>query len=468
YMVFFGAGLGLCMQTLSLAAQNAVPARDMGVATSTSTSFRQLGGTLGVAIFFSLLFSTVSGNIKDAITDALHTTAFQSAIHDPAVLGNPVNKPVVDLLRNGGAGSGSSGVLQNASFLQHIDHRLAHPFFVGFAQSMSVVFLCAAGIAFVAFLLFLVMREVPLRQYSGLQEAAMAEAAAAATAAEPVAEAPTGGQHSLTSHNGHRVGDLSTQLTAGGWLRGQVRRPDGSAVTNATLTLIDPSGRQVGRATTATDGAYHIDTPNAGTYVLLTSAESHQPQAASVVLGDHPVDTDVVLTGTASLIGTVTEAGSSTPVPGATTTLADDRGEVVGSQTTDTDGGYRFPDLVAGSYTLVVSAPSHRPSARTVPVPATGQAREDVDLASSVTLYGVARAQHTGHPVADARITLLDTARNIVGVTDTDNTGRYRFDDLPEGDYTLIASGYPPAAGTLRMHDGSHAQHDIELGHPHR
>jgi hypothetical protein len=47
-------GLGGCMQTLVLAVQNASPARDMGVVTASSTFFRQLGGTLGTAIFFSI------------------------------------------------------------------------------------------------------------------------------------------------------------------------------------------------------------------------------------------------------------------------------------------------------------------------------------------------------------------------------------------------------------------------------
>jgi EmrB/QacA subfamily drug resistance transporter len=179
YMVIFGAGLGMCMQTLTLAAQNAVPARDMGVATSTSTSFRQLGGTLGVAIFFSVLFSTASGNITAALGDAARTPTFQAALHDPAVLTDPMNKPVLSVLN--GAGDSASGVLQNSSFLQHLDPRLAQPFFVGFSQSMALVFLLSAGIAAVAFALFLFMKELPLRQYSGLEETAMETAQALRT-----------------------------------------------------------------------------------------------------------------------------------------------------------------------------------------------------------------------------------------------------------------------------------------------
>ena len=59
YMPVFGLGLGMVMQPLVLAVQNAVPPQDIGVATSSATFFRQIGGTLGTAVFLSVLFSTV-------------------------------------------------------------------------------------------------------------------------------------------------------------------------------------------------------------------------------------------------------------------------------------------------------------------------------------------------------------------------------------------------------------------------
>ena len=67
FMVVFGAGLGLNMQTIVLAMQNAVDPRDMGVATSSVTFFRQVGGTLGTAIFLSILFSAAGTNIGAAV-----------------------------------------------------------------------------------------------------------------------------------------------------------------------------------------------------------------------------------------------------------------------------------------------------------------------------------------------------------------------------------------------------------------
>ena len=70
-MALLGLGLGQCMQTLVLAVQNAVPARDMGVATSSTTFFRQMGGTLGTAIFLSIVFSTVGDRIAEQIRSAV-------------------------------------------------------------------------------------------------------------------------------------------------------------------------------------------------------------------------------------------------------------------------------------------------------------------------------------------------------------------------------------------------------------
>ncbi len=55
--VFFGLGLGFCMQPLTLAMQVSVPPKDMGVGTSSAAFFRSMGGAVGTAVFISMLFS---------------------------------------------------------------------------------------------------------------------------------------------------------------------------------------------------------------------------------------------------------------------------------------------------------------------------------------------------------------------------------------------------------------------------
>jgi len=167
YTAILGLGIGNVMQPITLATQNAMPPKDIGVATSASTFFRQMGGTLGTAGFLSVLFSTVGSNIRTAFVAAARTRPFQAALHDPAVRSNPANAPILSLIR--GAGRVSTSTLNDTSFLKHADRRLAEPFFVGFSQSMDMVFIAAAGIMLLGFGLVLRLRELPLRTVSGLQ-----------------------------------------------------------------------------------------------------------------------------------------------------------------------------------------------------------------------------------------------------------------------------------------------------------
>ena len=183
--IVFGLGLGFTMQPLVLAVQNAVPVRDMGVATSSSLFFRQMGGTLGTAVFLSILFSTVGDNIKAAFTTAVKTPAFQQALADPAVQANPANAPVLDLVKNAG---GTLPSLNDSSFINNLDARLAKPFLDGFSQSIDTVLLVATCIIAVGIVLTALLPELPLRNISGIQgrldaDAADADAAGASSGA---------------------------------------------------------------------------------------------------------------------------------------------------------------------------------------------------------------------------------------------------------------------------------------------
>jgi EmrB/QacA subfamily drug resistance transporter len=494
WMFIFGFGLGNCMQTLIIAVQNAVPARDMGVASSSATFFRQMGATLGTAVFLSILFSVLGGKIASAFATDAKTASFQQALHDPTVLANPANAPVFAVLHNGGVGSAAGGLAQDSSFVQRLDPRLARPFLDGFADSLHPVFLVAAIVVAVGFGVLLFMKEVPLRTQSGL-EARMAEDGAGGGAglgdqlsggegggvsageygSVEFGSAETNGRSYADGNGlGEGLGELAGAMPMSGdglgavngaSISGHVRRSDGHAIADAALTLIDMAGRQVGRNASGTDGGFHIAVPGSGAYVLIAAAGAHQPQASTVTVGAGPVAVDVVLTGTSSLSGAVTIAGRGTPVSGAAATLADGHGEVVASQLTDALGKFLFGELVGGSYTLVISAEGFQPVAQTVSVGATGTTTQDIALAGGSHLRGVARVAD-GRVVPDARITLLDGAGNVIGVTTTGDDGEYSFDDLPEGDYTVIASGYPPVASTLRVVGGEFGQHDVRLGHP--
>ena len=147
YMAIFGLGLGMNMQSIVLAMQNAVDPRDMGVATSAVTFFRQVGGSLGTAVFLSILFSTAGSNIKSEYHHAATTTAFQQA-----AAAHP------DQLKSLSGG----GSLNDTSFVKSLSKPLAHPFLVGFSDAMSTVFIVAAGVLVLAFVASLFLPHVDL------------------------------------------------------------------------------------------------------------------------------------------------------------------------------------------------------------------------------------------------------------------------------------------------------------------
>jgi EmrB/QacA subfamily drug resistance transporter len=182
----FGAGLGFCFQPLVLAVQNAVPPRDMGVATSSSLFFRQMGGTLGTAVFLSILFSTVGDKIGSAFQAAAGTPEFQAALADESVTSDPANAPVIAMLQ-GGAGGAKPPSLDDSSFIDALDPRLAAPFLEGFAQSIALVMLVAACVLVVAFALSFTLPQLALRQVSGIQSRLDEDAAGAPGAAADAA-----------------------------------------------------------------------------------------------------------------------------------------------------------------------------------------------------------------------------------------------------------------------------------------
>jgi EmrB/QacA subfamily drug resistance transporter len=483
YMALFGIGLSGCMQILTLAVQNAVEPKDMGVATASATFFRQMGGTAGTAVFLSVLFSTVGDKIGSAFRAAYRTPAFQAALHDPAVRANPANKPVLEMFQHPGAGGGSgSGVLDDSSFIQRLDPRLAEPFKVGFTDSMQLVFIIAAAVMALGFLVAVWTKEVPLRKVSGLEARAAEEestgpapeptattpaAPAATTPAEPAAADRTAdGPAADDARPAEPAGDRFAPVRGPGRHRvhGRVLDATGAPVPQAVITLIDVGGRQLGRAVSGADGAYTLDATAPGTYVLIGAAGSRQPQAVTVLVGDEPVACDLALSGTVALTGTVRDAAEGHPLAGALLVATDVRGEVVSSGTSAADGAFVLADLVPGGYTLVVNAPGHRPAALPVEVTPGATDPYEVRLEPGARINGVVSTP-SGGPLHDAKVTLLDSAGNVVGSTVTGPDGAYGFTDLDNGEYTVIASGYAPVAASLHLDGSGVTDFDLELSH---
>jgi MFS family permease len=194
-MLFLGLGLGQCMQPLTIIVQNAVPPAEIGVATSSVTFFRQLGGTIGVAVFLSLLFSTLGDNIVSAFTSA--APGITKAAAAGQIAHSPLNAQVLAGLRSRHHDGGVFASVQNdSSVIARMDSTLAHPFKVGFADSMSLVLLCGGCILLVAFAVLLLMPDVELRATSA-SAAARAEhdAGQSGPSAPPMDPPIRGGAH---------------------------------------------------------------------------------------------------------------------------------------------------------------------------------------------------------------------------------------------------------------------------------
>jgi predicted MFS family arabinose efflux permease len=175
-MVLIGLGLGQLMQTLTLAAQNSVPASDVGVATASATFFRQMGGTLGVAVFISILFNNLVDTIPAAFKRPEVAAGIKEALQDPKVLADPNNADFLKGLQTGDMAALAGKLNTDSSFLNHLDPRLARPFLVGFADAGVTVFASAAAVVAIAVIVAIFTKAPALRTKSAVQEAAAAAA----------------------------------------------------------------------------------------------------------------------------------------------------------------------------------------------------------------------------------------------------------------------------------------------------
>jgi len=168
-MFLVGFGLGQLLQTTTVATQNAVEPKNIGVATSSVVFFRQMGGTLGATVFLSILFSRVTESIQSAFQRPEIQSDLQAALNNPAVIANPVNAEVLEIL-NGDQSVAT--VTEDSSFLIGVDDRLSAPFTIGFVEAASPLFALGAGAIIVAFIASWFVKEIPLRTKSVSQERA--------------------------------------------------------------------------------------------------------------------------------------------------------------------------------------------------------------------------------------------------------------------------------------------------------
>jgi EmrB/QacA subfamily drug resistance transporter len=448
YMAVMGLGVGMMMQNLVLSTQNQVAPHELGAASSVVTFFRSLGGAVGV----SALGSVMSTRISHYAEDTIGTLTPEQQAGAAKAMGSG-QLPDMDLLP--------------APIRTWLESAYGH--------GIADVFLYVTPVALIAFLVTLFIKEVPLRTSGALAQAAEANApaqAAAAPAAEekvPSWAAATTATTEAGPEGTQRLAAVATaaapsDTTGGIPVRGHVRGAESAPLPQAAVTLISLSGRQLGRSVTQADGSYALDTPGAGSYVLIASADGFQPQASTIVVNDEPLAYDILLTGTSGLSGVVRAADGGLPVKDAMVVVTDVRGDLLAGAATGEQGEFGFAELVPGPVTIAVNAAGYRPRALPVEVGGTGVTRVEIDLDAGARVQGVVRAAHG--PLADARVTLVDAAGNVVGSATTGTDGAYAFTDLDGGEYTVIATGYPPVATALTVGGAGVDDHDIRLAHP--
>ncbi|MFJ8885150.1 MFS transporter [Streptomyces sp. NPDC102402] len=417
WQAVLGVGIGLVMSILVLAVQNSVRPSDLGTATSAHNYFRQIGGSVGAAIFGTLF----AGRLADAL-----------GVRLPSGADLPDAESITPQL------------------VHAMEPALRDAYIQAYADAMPRIFLYLVPVLLLGLFLAFFLKEKPLVSHPISSTAADQSASPSASPSTIPAARPDAGPPQAGSLSGVPV-------------CGRVQHPDGTKVGRAALTLIDVQGRQVGRGASGDDGRYALSAPAAGAYVLIAAAGGHQPQAVSVTVGERPVELDVVLGGAGRLAGAVLTPDGA-PVRDAAVTLTDVRGEVVATTRTGREGAYVISELVAGEYTLAASAPAYRPAALPVSVQAARETRQDIELAGGAVLRGIVRAPG-GRAVEDARVTLLDAAGNVVDTLTTGSDGAFRFVDLSTGEYTVIAAGYPPVATVLQLPGGGRTERDLQLGH---
>jgi EmrB/QacA subfamily drug resistance transporter len=156
-MIIFGFGIGLGMPVFSLATQNAVSHKELGAVTASTQLFRNLGGTIGIAVMGTVMANNMTTNLKES----LKASAPELAKIDP--------KTAEQMLT-----FANPQALMNTPLLEKTQESLpasAQPVFVhmidnirdALSNTLSTVFLTGTLVMVAAFILVFFLKEIPLR-----------------------------------------------------------------------------------------------------------------------------------------------------------------------------------------------------------------------------------------------------------------------------------------------------------------
>ncbi|WP_282436529.1 MFS transporter [Aciditerrimonas ferrireducens] len=231
-------------------------------------------------------------------------------------------------------------------------------------------------------------------------------------------------------------------------LVGRVVGADGEPIVSASVTVVDPEGREVARQASSDDGSFLLQGLPAGRHTVVVAASGFASQVSALELGSYRATLEVALRPSGVLSGSVRDVSATngkSGVAGALVALVGAEGRVLARTTTDERGGFRFEELAAGDYTVAVTAPARAAAATTV-VLAPGETREvAVALGPAGRLEGRVTFDG-GRPLPGAPVRVLDAQGRELARSVSDAEGRYRIAEVPPGRVRVVVDGLGPAS----------------------
>lgn len=424
--VVLGAGIGLAYSSLPALIIGAVDPSETGAANGLNTLMRSIGTSVSSAVI-GMVLAHMSTSVGRVTVPTMAGFRVSFLIATAAVL---VGVALASFLPSQLKTSRPALVAQGTDGAVGAEH---HDVVTGTQRPQAVTAVPTAGTS----------------------PASVVSPASAAPAASAGIPAPSRTQ----------TADVRVVDRAAGF-HGMVADASGTPVPGASVTLIDRQGRQAGVTAAGADGRYALDAPAAGTYVLTAAAPGHAPHAASATSRGAQARprVDLTLTGTGRLHGTLSGGPDGNALDGGSVIVTDARGEVVARTTSGAEGRWEVTQLPPGSYTLVLSAPGHRPQARALHLSGGAPDRQDARLQPAATVRGTVRGPG-GRPLADAAVTLVEDG-TVAGHTVTGPDGAFAFAELSGSHYTLTAAGYPPHAAPISLAGGADEFLDLDLTQP--